>query len=611
MFFHCLAPRDPGEKLLDALKNEDLPEVDRLIDLKKNSANRQIPRVDLDKNLAEACRAGLESCVVKWIYSTSNLDPETCQTLLRPAIVSGSIKTVEALLNRGADLNLPCSCLNSVLVVALTCLKKPDLMKMVKFLVEKGAYVNKSFRSESPLLTALTKQPDVVPYLLQNGADVNEAGDIFGNTPLIAVLCCYSDCKSSTHRCSIVKTLLSAGADPNKPNKNGETALHLARDAEIASLLIQAGADLEARNGLGRTPLLSAACKEHTDVINVLKNYGAEVAAVDNEGNSALHLKVFPFKEPKEETLRLFAFQCNQRNKDGETPLILAARSCQTKSVRILLELGADPNIVTYKSGEPQTALSFLIKQFNRNYEKFDLADAEELFTNSGVTSLPRCCPHFFSMIERDQRRLVQLMVKHGMVPLCENVEVISQISYDPIVRLHGISDKLSPLAFAVVSNRLAIAQYLKENWFLTPADLVGSMELRHLRSKLERESQADSLKFMDENLSQPMSLEKLSFVAVSAQLGGVAGREERVSQTPLPNILKDMLLFRLENFPMDFTDWCPFTDDESDEFEGLSDSDYPDYSSLDDEDDELEGTSDYHSPDYSSDSDETFVTDH
>ncbi|GFN76243.1 hypothetical protein PoB_000274900 [Plakobranchus ocellatus] len=55
-----------------------------------------------------------------------------------------------------------------------------------------------------------------------------------------------------------------------------------------------------------------------------------------------------------------------------------------------------------------------------------------------------------------------------------------------------------------------------------------GSLEMRHLRSQLERKSQADGLRFMEENLSQPISLFKLSFAAVSAQLGGVAGREER-----------------------------------------------------------------------------------
>ncbi|GFN99237.1 ankyrin-3, partial [Plakobranchus ocellatus] len=548
---------------------------------------------------------------------------------------------------------------------------------MVKFLLGKDANINRNHCYYSPLLIASLKHPDVVSFLLKNGADVNEVGDDLGHTPLSAVLYYaafgwYSICLT------IIETLLSAGANPNKPNcrkdtvlhlapdtqianlliqagadlearndrdltpllvaadrdrtdvinvlqkygadmaavddrgnsalhimvqksdnlqeetlrlftsqfnqfnKNGmtplklasekshtnvlrillelgadpnvanckfrkqrttpnfpfqvgatiadgpsNTALHLAADSEIASLLIQAGADLEARDGRGQTPLLTAAYRDRTDVINVLHKYGADMAAVDNRGKSALHIMVQKSDNLQEETLRLFTSQFNQFNKIGMTPLMLAAENGYTKTVRILLDLGADPNIVKYINGRPHTALSIVL-DIHEAFEDFFPACAEELITRTGMTGLPRCCWYFFNMIDRDQRRLVQLMVTHGMAPLCEKAEVISQINYYASVILDDALDKLSPLAFALVSNRLAIAQYLKENWFLTPSDLVGSMELRHLRSELERESQADSLRFMDENLSQPMSLLKLSFVAVSAQLGGVAGREER-----------------------------------------------------------------------------------
>ncbi|GFN79731.1 ankyrin [Plakobranchus ocellatus] len=568
MYFHRLAPRDPSVRIIAALRNGHLHEINHLLDVM--DPINSIPGEDLP----EAYKADLKSCVVKWINSTTNLDPKTCQTLLRPAIISGSIETVEAFLNRGAKLNLPCSCSKSVLVVALTFLKTPDLMKMVRFLAEKGANVNRSFGDYSPLLVASLKRPDIVPCLLQNGADVNEVGDLEGNTSLTAALCNY---RSSTHCRSIVETLLSASADPNKTNNRGQAALHLSPDTEIASLLIQAGADLEARDGRGKTPLLTAADRHRTDIINVLYHYGADMAAVDNEGNSALHMMVKASDEPQEETLRLFASQCNQINKKGMTPLMLAAQRRHTQAVKIFLELGADPNIVTYEFGEPHTALSFMLDDDDRKFHNLFLACAEELITHNSVTSLPRCCRYFLNMIERDQRRLVQLMVTHGMAPLCENTRTIDLTSYISSVRLCDIPGKLSPLAVALESNKLAIAQYLTENWFLTPADLIGSMELRHLRSKLEIVSRADGLRFMDENLSQPMSLKKLSFVVVSAQLGGVAGREERVSQTPLPNILKDKLLFRHENFPMDFTDWRPLSpfDDEDDEFEHSSDDYY------------------------------------
>ncbi|GFN89765.1 ankyrin repeat domain-containing protein 17 [Plakobranchus ocellatus] len=536
----------PGKELLAALRNEDLSEIDRLLNLMD-----PIYHI-LYEALPEAFKIILKSSVVKWVESTTNLDPKTCQKLLKPAAVSGSIEAVEALLNQCVVLNLPCSDGNPVLVVAMACPDKSDLMKMIKFLVRKGANVNRSHGEYSPLLLASLKYLDVVPYLLQNGADVNEVGDKLGNTPLTAAVFYYRS-RCSTDCCSIVEILLSAGADPNKPNCNGETALHLADQNEIRRLLIRAGADLEARNIHGRTPLLKAVYTGKTDVIKMLNEYGADMAAVDNHRNSALHIMVEKSDEPQKETLRLFAFQCNQINTYGKTPLMLAAQRGCEKTIKILMELGADPNIVTYESGEHLTALSVVLDRHDSKYKNLFLA-FEELITRSSMTGLPRCCCFFFKMIVHDERRLVQLMMMHGMAPLCESTRTVRQIVYSLSVRLRGIPGKVSPLAVALVSNRLAIAQYLTENWFLTPADLVGSLELRQLRSELERTFQADALKYMDENLSQPMSLLKLSFVAVSAQLGGVAGREESVSQTPLPNILKDKLLFRHEQFPMDFT---------------------------------------------------------
>ncbi|GFN83217.1 GA repeat binding protein beta 2 [Plakobranchus ocellatus] len=78
-----------------------------------------------------------------------------------------------------------------------------------------------------------------------------------------------------------------------------------------ANLLIQSGADLEALNYLCLTPLLIAAYRGRTGVINVLKKYGADMAALDNEFNSTPHIKVKAYGEPQEETLRLFAPHCN------------------------------------------------------------------------------------------------------------------------------------------------------------------------------------------------------------------------------------------------------------------------------------------------------------
>ncbi|GFO06809.1 ankyrin repeat-containing domain [Plakobranchus ocellatus] len=604
--------RDLCEKLLAALQNEDLPEVNRLLDLSHP--------YDIFQALPEAWRAGLKSCVDTWITRETNLDPTICQTLLKPAILSGCTESVKALLNRGADLNLPRNSRYPVLFFAITYLDQPDLIEMVKFLVEKGADLEaRNDFDRTPLLeAAYTEKTDVINVLNEKGADMT-AVDNNDNSALHILMEQFSEPEEeilrlfasqynqfsrygmtplmlAAEKCNAksVKILLKLGADPKMANLTGDTALHWATDTEMTCLLIQAGADLEARGRFGRTPLLKAACTGNTDVINELKKYGAVMTAVDDEGNSALHMMVGRIDESVEETFRIFAFQCNQSNKKGMTPLMLAAKKCHTKAVRILLKLGADPHIVNYKSWQPHTALSLLLDRNGMKRENSYLICAEELIKHNSVTSLPRCCSYFFKMIDSDQRRLVQLMVTQGMAPLCENSQTVRNII--PVVVLRDVPSKVSPLALALVLNTLDIAQYLTENWFLTPADLVGSLELRYLRSELERKSQADSLRFMDENLSQPMSLFKLSFVAVSAQLGGVTGREERVSQIPLPNILKDMLLFRCENFPMDFTDrgWFSSLDDEDDEFEeGISDYDSPHYSSFDDEDSEFESDTD------------------
>jgi ankyrin repeat protein len=95
-----------------------------------------------------------------------------------------------------------------------------------------------------------------------------------GCTPLMyAVL--YADLDA-------VRRLLEAGADPNRRNDAGATALMWAvDDLEKTQLLIKSGADVHACSDDGRTPLLIAAGRPGAnDVVRLLLEHGADPSVV-------------------------------------------------------------------------------------------------------------------------------------------------------------------------------------------------------------------------------------------------------------------------------------------------------------------------------------------
>lgn len=170
-------------------------------------------------------------------------------------------------------------------VTALWCAAAWCKLDLVKLLVSCGANVNKKSKGgSSPLFMAcqyfhsdrsrhlLLGKPDVpvqlelVKYLVENGADVRQSGR-GNNTPLTAAA--LSGFKDP----SLIVYLLEKGADPNVRNVHGSTALHFAAEKgclETVKVLIKHGAQLEAVNGEGLTPLQQACCGCHDEVVDYL-----------------------------------------------------------------------------------------------------------------------------------------------------------------------------------------------------------------------------------------------------------------------------------------------------------------------------------------------------
>lgn len=90
-----------------------------------------------------------------------------------------------------------------------------------------------------------------------------------------------------------LRAALSAGADPNAFDSVGATPLHWAADhgrEDALRLLIQRGVSVDALDDDGCSPLMFAAAAGHLACALALADAGAKIDAVDRKGRSALDI---------------------------------------------------------------------------------------------------------------------------------------------------------------------------------------------------------------------------------------------------------------------------------------------------------------------------------
>ena len=172
-------------------------------------------------------------------------------------------------------------CLAAVAVIVVICaIASPILYKRYQRYKAVKNYYTSILIKASASREVISQE---IIRAIEAGADVNAKDDIYGITALMWA--------AMNGRSEVVKILLDAGADVNAKTEGGTTALMLAAfldNTEVAKILLNAGANVNARTKDGRTALIEAASEGRVKIVKTLLDAGADVNAKDKDGKRAV-----------------------------------------------------------------------------------------------------------------------------------------------------------------------------------------------------------------------------------------------------------------------------------------------------------------------------------
>ena len=211
------------------------------------------------------------------------------RTALHRAETAG---VVDVLLAAGADINAT-GRFGTPLMTSIRSFGRnsgDSLSEVIGRLLARGADPNERSRiGQTALHATAFAGPAAITALLDAGADPL-LGDINGETLL------HTLAKYTSVGLTRIPLLLDAGVDVDLPNNNGETPLHLAagegRAGANVALLLEAGADPGLRTAEGDTPLHSAvaALRPDSSTIAALVAAGADINARNELGRTPAQL---------------------------------------------------------------------------------------------------------------------------------------------------------------------------------------------------------------------------------------------------------------------------------------------------------------------------------
>ena len=284
------------------------------------------------------------------------------------AAAAGDIEAVKAQLIEGANPNARDSELGATPLSWTTLFNH---VEVAEFLIQKGADINARNRDGGTPLhgAAFLGHADIAALLIQKGADINARNDK-GESPLdvsrveweiTRLIASWLEIeldqdKVEAGRTAVVEMLQQhSSTDTNRP---GDDMCAAVRRGEIKALkgMLAKGEDTNIGDSqFGISPLSWAALLGKTKIAELLIQNGADVNARNRDGGTALHGAAFLGHADTAQLLVRKGADINATNDKGETSLYVMAANWEiTEYIAGLLEIEVDAENV--KSGRTEIA---------------------------------------------------------------------------------------------------------------------------------------------------------------------------------------------------------------------------------------------------------------